>query len=97
MSKVNLIIVATINQSEKEALSYYLEKIAVLYEQVSAKSVGKYKISKASIGEYNPSLVSIMEFPDIVSFDKVFESEEYKKLIPYREKAFLKVEAYLSE
>lgn len=97
MSKVNLVIVATINPNEKEALSHYLEKLGALYQRVNATNVGKYKISKASIGEYTPSLVSIMEFADIESLNKVFEGEEYKELLPYRKKAFSKLEAYISE
>tara|TARA_R110002051_G_scaffold290773_1_gene354420 strand:- start:51112 stop:51405 length:294 start_codon:yes stop_codon:yes gene_type:complete len=97
MSKVNLIIVATINLNEKEALSHYLEGVGKLYEEVNAKSVGKYKVSKASIGDYTPSLVSIMEFDNIAAMNQVFDSQTYQALLPYRDKAFLKVEAYLSE
>jgi len=97
MSKVNLIIVATINPNEKEALSHYLEGVGKLYEEVNAKSVGKYKVSKASIGDYTPSLVSIMEFDNIAAMNQVFDSQTYQALLPIRDKAFLKLEGYLSE
>lgn len=97
MSKVNLTIVATVNPNGKEELSYYLEKVADLYKSVEAKPVIKFKITKPLIGNYTPSIVSIMEFPNIIALNKVFESETYKKLIPYREKAFSKLEAYVSE
>ena len=96
MSKVNLVVVATINPNEKEALSFYLEKIGKLYQEANASSVGKYKISKAVIGQYTPSLVSVMEFEDMDSYKKVFESSAYEKLLPYREKAFSKLEGYLT-
>ena len=33
----------------------------------------------------------------MASLNKVFESDIYKKLLPYREKAFSKLEAYVSE
>jgi uncharacterized protein (DUF1330 family) len=97
MSKVNLVIVATINPNEKEALSHYLVGVGKLYEEVKAKSVVKYKVSKASIGDYTPSLVSIMEFVDIAALNQVFDGQTYQALLPYRDKAFLKVEAYISE
>jgi uncharacterized protein (DUF1330 family) len=96
MNTVNLIIVAKINPAEKEALSQYLEGVAQLYQQVEAQSISKYKISEASIGEYTPSIVSIMQFRDKESLDNVFESKAYQALIPLRDKAFLKVESYIS-
>lgn len=97
MSKVNLVIVATINHNEKEALTHYLKHVGILYEKYQAKSVSKYKVSEALIGEYTPSLVSIMEFPDRSSLNQLFDGAEYKELLPSREKAFVKVEAYISE
>ncbi|AXT54573.1 DUF1330 domain-containing protein [Aquimarina sp. MMG015] len=97
MKKVNVTIVATINQQGKEALSHYLEKVGILYKKVDAKPVNKFKVSKPLIGDYTPSLVSIMEFPDMKSLHDVFDSDEYKELLPYREKAFSKLEAYISE
>jgi len=96
MNTVNLIIVAKINPAEKEALNQYLEGVAQLYQQVGAQSINKYKISEASIGEYTPSIISIMQFPNKESLDNVFESTAYQALIPFRDKAFLKVESYIS-
>ena len=97
MSKVNLTIVATVNPNGKDELSYYLEKVGALYKEVNAKSVQKLKVTKPLIGSYIPSLVSIMEFQNMDSLNNVFESDAYKQLIPYREKAFSKLEAYISE
>ncbi|TPN82789.1 DUF1330 domain-containing protein [Aquimarina algicola] len=97
MSKVNLTIVATIDPHGKDELSHYLEKVGALYKKVDAKPVNKFKVTKPLIGNHKPSLVSIMEFPNMNSLNSVFESEEYKQLIPYREKAFSKLEAYISE
>ncbi|SEL52157.1 Uncharacterized conserved protein, DUF1330 family [Aquimarina amphilecti] len=97
MEKVNVTIVATINQNGKEELSHYLEKVGVLYKKVDAKPINKFKITKPLIGDYSPSLVSIMEFPNMKSLNDVFNSDEYKELLPYRDKAFSKLEAYISE
>lgn len=97
MSKVNLTIVATINPNGKEELSHYIEKVGDLYKKVNAKPINKFKITKPLIGDYTPNLVSIMEFPNMTSLNEVFESDAYSKLIPYREKAFSKLEGYISE
>ncbi|MTI32139.1 DUF1330 domain-containing protein [Xanthovirga aplysinae] len=96
MSKVNLIIVAKINPKESEALTHYLGNVGKLFEQVKAKPVGRYQISEASIGEYTPSAVTVVEFPNKEAVNEVFDSEAYKELLPYREKAFTKLEAYIS-
>lgn len=97
MSKVNLTIVATVNPKRKEELSQYIEKVGDLYKKVNAKSINKFKITKSLIGDHIPSLVSVMEFSSMKSLNEVFESDEYNKLLPYREKAFLKIEGYISE
>ncbi|WP_420574932.1 DUF1330 domain-containing protein [Kordia sp.] len=97
MGKVNVTIVGTINPEGKEQLSHYIEKVGDLYKKVNAKPVNKFKVTKPLIGEYTPNIVSIMEFPDMDSLNAVFESQAYKELIPYREKAFAKLEAYISE
>ena len=49
------------------------------------------------IGNEAPTFIAVMEFPNVEAISEVFDSEEYKKLIPYREKAFSNVEAYISQ
>jgi len=97
MDKVNLIIVATPNPAEKAALDHYLESMHQLYQKVEAQPVAKYKISEALIGTQNPHLVSVMEFPNQEAVNQVFQGEAYQQLLPYREKAFVKVEAYVGQ
>ncbi len=97
MSKINLTIIATLSPEGREELLYYKEKVGALYKQVNAKPVNKFKVTQKLIGDYKPSLVSIMEFPNLASLNQVFQSDEYKALLPYREKAFSKLEAFISE
>ncbi len=77
-------------------MTYYLENVAKLYEKVKAKQINKYKIEEALIGDNTPSLVSVMEFENKEALDTVFKSDTYQKLLPYRNKAFSKLEAYIS-
>lgn len=97
MNKLNLTIVGKINPDGKEELINYIEKVGELYKKVNATQVVKFKITDSLIGDYIPSIVSVMEFSDMNSLKEVFESEEYKKIIPLRNKAFSKLEAYISE
>ena len=39
----------------------------------------------------------VVEFPNQESFQKLFASEEYKKLVPYREKGFNKLNVFISK
>lgn len=97
MSKIILIIIATVNPGEPEALDHYLHSMNALYAEAGAKPVGRYRISRPLMGEKTPSLIAIMEFPSQEALDQVFKSTAYQGLLPYREKAFLSLEAYLSE
>lgn len=74
-----------------------MKGIGALYTEVGAKPIERYEISGVLIGENQPTMVSIMEFPDEAALDKVFKSEDYKTLLPYREKAFIKLEAFISK
>jgi len=40
-------------------------------------------------------VVVVMEFPSSQAIKKVFESEAYKALLPYRDKAFTDLEMFL--
>lgn len=97
MKVVFLIIIASVNPSEKDALNYYLQEMKVLYQEVGAKPTGRYKISETLMGGESTNLVSVMEFPSREALDKVFKSEKYKELVSYRQKAFLKLDALISE
>lgn len=96
MEKVTAVIVAKVNTEEKEALDYYISHVGQLYEEVGAKTVAKHKIKEAFIGQNTPDLVIVMEFNDQKAFDNVFKSEAYQALLPYRDKAFTSLEAYVS-
>lgn len=99
MGKVNLVIVLTINPAEKESLTHYLTNLSILYEQVGAKRIAKYDISETLIGDKSqtPTFSVIMEFPSMEALEKVFKGDKYEKLVPYLEKAFLEVRAYISK
>ncbi len=97
MEKVILIIIATINPSEKEALAYYMEQMKILYTEVGAVPVKKYKIDDTLIGDEEPNIISIIEFPSEDAIEKVFKSSRYSTLISFRDKAFKRVEAHLAK
>ncbi|MEL6537892.1 MAG: DUF1330 domain-containing protein [Bacteroidota bacterium] len=97
MEKIIFIVLATINPHEKEALQHYMEQMSVLYGQVEAISLQKHTLKESTIGQGEFQLLLMVEFPSQKAWDDVFLSEAYKDLLPYREKAFTKLEGYFSQ
>ena len=86
--KTVLIVTAIVNPSEKEALVHYQQNAGKLLVQAGGKPVGKFKITEHLAGSNTPHIAVLMEFDSSDSIKSVFNSEAYKALIPYREKAF---------
>lgn len=94
--KIILIIIAFVNLNEKEAFEYYRSQIRAKYELVGAKPV-KYPIKHGVIGKEKPDFIMVVEFPNQEALEQLFNSEDYKKLIPYRKKAFTDLKVFISE
>ncbi len=92
-----MIVNAVLNPNEKEAFTYYSEQSVPLFKEAGAIPIGKYKIAKTIIGSKKPQVVVIMEFPNSESIINVFESEIYKELLPFREKAFLELDVFIGK
>lgn len=96
-TKLILIIIAFLNPQEKQAFEYYKTHINELYVEVGATVKERYTIIHNATGNEKPDFVMVVEFPDEQSFQKLFGSEDYKKLLPYRAKAFKKIDALISK
>lgn len=90
-----MIVNAILNPIEKEAFAFYSENSAPLFKKAGGTPVGKFKITQNLVGNTNLQILVIMEFPSDQAIKNVFASEEYKKLLPYRDKAFSELEVYI--
>tara|TARA_Y100001001_G_C8014363_1_gene310950 strand:- start:4078 stop:5430 length:1353 start_codon:yes stop_codon:yes gene_type:complete len=90
-----MIVNAILNPREKEAFAFYSENSAPLFKKAGGTPVGKFKITQSLVGNMNLHILVIMEFPSAQAIKDVFESEEYKKLLPFRDKAFGQLEVYI--
>ncbi|PIB27679.1 DUF1330 domain-containing protein [Maribacter sp. 4G9] len=97
MNKVELITIGLINQDDKEALDLYLKKIDEFYSKLGAKVVAEYQVNITVLGNKKADFITIVEFPNKSAVENLFYGEEYIKILPYRNKAFIRVEAYLSK
>lgn len=96
MSEKSFIIVnAVLNPNEKEAFAYYSEHSSPLFKNAGAKPVGKYKVAQNIVGNKKLDAVVILEFTSDQAIIDVFESEAYKKLLPFRDKAFTDLEVFI--
>ncbi|WP_394747439.1 DUF1330 domain-containing protein [Spongiimicrobium salis] len=96
MSEKSLMIVnAVLNTDQQEAFRYYSENAAPLFKAAGATPVAKYKVTKTMVGTKRLQIVAIMEFPNEQAITHVFESEAYKALLPYRDKAFMDLAVFI--
>lgn len=96
-SAVIIVIQAHINPNEPEALKHYLDKSAPLFKAAGATVLANYKIDRSLVGNSPTNVVKIMEFPSLSTLETVFDSNAYQALLPFREKAFLNLNIYISK
>lgn len=90
-----MIVKAVLNQMEMEAFKVYSDRSAPLFKNAGGLPVAKYKIEQQIVGDEDLHIVVVMQFPDKQSIEDIFESEAYKNLLPYRDKAFTQLEVYI--
>lgn len=97
MGKIVLIIIATINPAEQQAAETYVKEVTVLQEQAGAVPLYRFPVHDVFIGELKPDVTAAVEFPSQEAFDQVFKSDAYKTLIPFRDKGFETLHAFVSK
>ncbi|MGB5820964.1 MAG: DUF1330 domain-containing protein [Saonia sp.] len=95
--KIFLIIIGFINPQEQESFEHYASNMRTLYESVDATVVDKYPVVQTLVSDEKPDFVMVVEFPSQEALVKLFSSEDYKKLVPFREKGFKKLNVFLSK
>lgn len=85
---VLLVSTATPNMENAELIQEYTSKAGPLLVAAGGKPVKKAKLTKPLVGNPDYAMSVIFEFPNTEAIEGVFNSEEYKALIPVREKAF---------
>ena len=91
MSKITLIVNATLNPDESEALAYYSKHAGAILKAYGGTLIGKYTVFKTITEKKLETVVIVMEFEDDTIIEVLNSGAEYKKLIPYRDKAFTQI------
>jgi uncharacterized protein (DUF1330 family) len=95
--KIILIIIGFINPQEQSSFEYYASNMRQQYEAVGAVIIDKYPIQYSVFGGEKPDFIMMVEFPNQAAFEKLFAGDEYKKLVPFREKGFNKLNVFVSQ
>ncbi len=87
---VQVVASMAFNPQEPEALQTYFDVAMPLLQKVGAKVAQKIEVRDPVIGVKASEIVMLVDYPSYDAIDRVFESDEYKAVIPIRDKAFLK-------
>lgn len=85
---IQVLALVTVNDDEPAALAKYLEATGPLLERAGGQIVQRFNVNQVVVGNRPAKSVIIVEYPSMEAVDMVFQSDEYKQIIPYRDKAF---------
>lgn len=78
------------NPEEPEALQTYFDTAIPLLERAGAKIRQRIEVGDEIVGKNAPEIMMLVDYPSYEAIDAVFQSAEYKSVIPVRDRAFLK-------
>lgn len=94
-NKTTLVVTAIPNPNEMESVQEYLQAVLPLFIGAGGKLVKRLKLDKVILG--NPSgMVLVMDFDSAAAVTTMFESDEYKALIPIRDRGFAEMNILLT-
>lgn len=85
---VTVVAMTSINEDEPLALATYLEATMPLLERAGAKIVKRFTVNEVVVGHRPAKTVFIVEYPNKAAVEMVFNSAEYRAIIPARDQAF---------
>jgi uncharacterized protein (DUF1330 family) len=97
MTDVYLTVTATPNPDNQAEMSDYLGKVMPLLMSAGGKPVNRFKASKVITGDPGFALIMIMAFPNAEAIETFFAGDEYRPLIPIRDKAFSRIDILIME
>jgi len=81
------VMLAHVTIKDQKQFAAYAEASAPSLEAAGAKFVLRGKINSVLAGEHPHNIMAVIEFTDIASLTKWYNSEEYQKIIPLRNQA----------
>lgn len=92
-----MVAIGTPNPDGQAELNSYATGAGELAAANGAKPIGRFKSAESLAGDEFTGLVAVMEFPSAEALQRAFASDEYKKLIPARDKGFKELRIFRAE
>ena len=92
---VFLMIEATPNPNDMDALKVYQSKTPPIAKEYGAMPVATYDVDTALIGDKKPGVFVVLSFPTREAIDGLFNDPAYQALIPLRDRGFSDVRFYV--
>jgi len=93
--KATLVVTATPNPEEIESVQSYLQGVLPLLSGAGGQLVKRLKVENLIYGKPN-GMVLVMDFDSEEAITGLFESEDYAKLLPVRDKGFKEMNIMLT-
>jgi glyoxylase-like metal-dependent hydrolase (beta-lactamase superfamily II) len=91
-SKATLVVTAVPNPEGMEEMQKYLKGVVPVLVGNGGEILVRAKADKAVVGDVNFGMILVMSFASKGAIETTFESDEYKALIPLRDKGFKKMD-----
>lgn len=91
-----LVITAVPNPDEAEALQQYQKEAGPMFMAAGGQPARRLRLKSLIAGEPFGILL-LMDFPSTEAIEKVFDSEEYKAIIPLRDKGVKKMTILIAD
>ena len=95
-TQATLVVTATPNPDGKEDMQTYLARVAPILQNHGGQIAFRGKTVKPITGDVAFGVLLVMHFESVEVIEKIFESAEYKELIPFRDKGFNKIDIVIS-
>lgn len=94
--KATLIVTSSPNPEQQEALKEYVQGVMPLLLNLGGVVVKRSVVTDTYHGNKHFTFLLVMDFPSKKALIEMFESENYKSLIPIREKAFKTIDIFFA-
>ncbi len=94
--KTTLVVTSVPNLEQQEAMISYVQGVMPLLLNLGGGVIKRSIVTDTYHGDKNFTFLLIMDFPSKSHLIDMFESDEYKLLIPDREKGFEKINIFFA-
>ena len=94
--KAVLIVTATPNPNEMEALKRYQEKATQLLTEGGGTNLQRYEVQSSVAGNQR-KIVALLDFESVEQIEAVLNSADYRTIIPDRDKGFADIDIFIGQ